>query len=126
VSSFVHQLARTLRIALKRLAFEGIGRDGWQKPDLVLSRLSLIPGMRVADLGSGLGYFTFRLAAAVGGSGVVYAVDTDAELREEIGKQARARGLRNIRTSTRLKTHLFSRSQCRLVYALGAGRRLGV
>src|SRR5262249_28430178 len=36
-------------------------------------------GSRVADIGCGFGYFTFRLAARVGGEGKVYAVDIDRE-----------------------------------------------
>ena len=42
-------------------------------------RLSVKPGHRVADIGCGSGYFTFRLAARVGSEGKVYAVDIDPE-----------------------------------------------
>src|SRR4030095_12939357 len=63
--------------SLKRWAYEGWGRDRWQQPDGVIEALRLRPGDRVADLGSGGGYFTFRLAKAVGPTGHVYAVDVD-------------------------------------------------
>lgn len=96
--ALVHRIAFTLRIALKRLAYEGCGRDRWQQPDHVVSALGLAPGMSIADLGSGLGYFTFRFASAAGESGVVYAVDTDADLRQLIAERAQQRGIRNIWT----------------------------
>lgn len=82
--------------ALKRCAYEGPGRDVWQKPDLVLGALALPPGARVADLGSGGGYFTFRLAEAVGPEGRVFAVDVDADLLEYVESEAKARGYRNV------------------------------
>jgi arsenite methyltransferase len=50
----------------------------------------------VADLGSGGGYFTFRLARAVGPSGKVYAVDVDNGLLEYVAKRAQDEGLANV------------------------------
>lgn len=67
---------------LKRFAYEGFGRDGWQRPDEVIARLGVHAGDRVADLGAGGGYFTFRLADAVGPSGRVFAVDVDDDMIE--------------------------------------------
>lgn len=52
-------------------------RDEWQRPSEVFDALAIRSGQRVADLGSGSGYFTFRLAARVGAEGKVYAVDID-------------------------------------------------
>jgi predicted methyltransferase len=54
-------------------------RDEWQRPSEVFDALAVKPGQRVADIGSGSGYFTFRLAARVGVEGKVYAVDIDEE-----------------------------------------------
>ena len=45
----------------------------------VLARLPIEPGMRVADVGCGLGWFTFDLARAVGPAGRVWAVDLEPE-----------------------------------------------
>lgn len=73
-------------------------RDRWQQPDVVIQSLSLQPGNQVADLGAGGGYFTFRLADAVGPTGKVYAVDIDKGNLEYIAKQAAKRGYRNIET----------------------------
>jgi predicted methyltransferase len=52
-------------------------RDAWQRPAEVFDGLGVKPGHRVADIGSGSGYFTFRLAAQVGVQGKVYAIDID-------------------------------------------------
>ncbi len=84
--------------ALKRCAYEGIGRDAWQQPDRVIADLSLAPGARVADLGAGGGYFTFRLARAVGPQGHVYAVDVDEEMNAYVAKEAAKQGLANVST----------------------------
>ncbi len=82
--------------SLKRCAYEGPGRDRWQQPERVIAALELEPGARVADLGSGGGYFTFRLAQAVGPQGKVYAVDIDRGLLDYVAAEAKRRGLQNI------------------------------
>jgi predicted methyltransferase len=50
-------------------------RDRWQRPTDVLRALDLREGNTVADLGSGSGYFTLKLAPVVGKQGRVLAVD---------------------------------------------------
>ena len=52
-------------------------RDQDQKPGLVVEALALKPGMSVADLGSGSGYFTRRFVEAVTETGKVYAIDVE-------------------------------------------------
>jgi ubiquinone/menaquinone biosynthesis C-methylase UbiE len=80
----------------KRAAYEGVGRDEWQQPDAVIALLAIGPGDRVADLGAGGGYFTFRLAEAVGESGHVYAVDVDDDMIGDLNRQVRERGASNV------------------------------
>lgn len=55
-------------------------RDRYQKPSEVIDALKLKPGMAVADLGSGSGYFTRRFIEAVTETGMVYAVDVEPEM----------------------------------------------
>lgn len=81
---------------LKQCAYEGIGRDEWQKPDEVVRALAIKPGDHVADLGSGGGYFTFRLAKAVSPTGKVYAVDVDKGLHDALAKRAKQEGFANV------------------------------
>lgn len=71
-------------------------RAGWQRPDRVLRTLGVRSGQVVADIGAGPGYFTRRLARAVGPRGHVFAVDPEPEvldvLRERLSR-ARARNV---------------------------------
>ncbi len=59
-------------------------RDAWQRPAEVFDGLAIKSGSRVADIGCGKGYFTFRLAVRVGATGKVYAVDIDEEVIEAV------------------------------------------
>jgi predicted methyltransferase len=49
------------------------------KPEQILEILDIHPGGKVADIGSGGGYYALRFAQAVGNEGHVYAVDTNPE-----------------------------------------------
>ena len=55
-------------------------RDKEERPEQLMSALHLRPGATVADLGSGTGYFTWRLAEQVGPHGKVYAVDVQQSM----------------------------------------------
>jgi arsenite methyltransferase len=83
---------------LKQFAYEGFNRDSWQQPDKVIAALNLHPGEVVADLGSGGGYFTFKLARAVAPSGKVYAVDVDKDMIELIAKRLKEESGNNVET----------------------------
>ena len=50
-------------------------REVEEDPDLAMRLIRVQRGQTVADFGAGSGYFTLRLARAVGTSGKVYAVD---------------------------------------------------
>jgi len=81
---------------LKQCAYEGFNRDQWQQPQKVIEALALRPGERVADLGSGSGYFTYRLAEAVGPQGKVYAVDVDREMNDLLAKANKEKNIGNV------------------------------
>jgi ubiquinone/menaquinone biosynthesis C-methylase UbiE len=72
------------------------GRDAWQKPDDVVRALALQPGQTVCDVGAGPGYFTLRLARAVGAAGRVYAVDVEPKILDALRERLAASGLRNV------------------------------
>ena len=56
-----------------------IDRDGSRKPVQTIAFAGVKPGMTVAELGPGGGYYTRMLSAAVGPKGTVYAVATQAQ-----------------------------------------------
>lgn len=78
------------------MALEDPGREEWQQPQEVITKLDLKQGEAVADLGAGSGYFTLRLARAVGPTGKVYAVDIDSQMLEHVTRRAKEENLENI------------------------------
>jgi predicted methyltransferase len=71
-------------------------RARWQKPAVVVRALGLHRGQVVAEIGSGPGYFTPRLARAVGPSGHVYAVDPEAAVLNVLRRRLARMGVRNV------------------------------
>lgn len=71
-------------------------RARWQQPQAVIQSLAIKPSDYVADLGAGGGYFTFRLADAVGPTGKVYAVDVDKGNLDYIARRAKEQGYANV------------------------------
>ena len=69
----------------------------WQMPLRVLEEIGVAPGMRVADVGAGDGYFTLRLAKAVGSGGEVFASDIDARALQRLEERRRSAGVQNVR-----------------------------
>src|SRR5438045_2967650 len=55
--------------------FDDPARDAWQKPQDVVTAMRIAPGMVVADIGAGTGYFEPYLSRAVGPTGTVMALD---------------------------------------------------
>ena len=72
------------------------GRDTWQQPDRVVKSLALKSGQTVADVGCGSGYFTFRLAKAVGADGKVYAEDISDRVLKSVRSRVEREKLTNI------------------------------
>jgi predicted methyltransferase len=71
-------------------------RDEWQRPAEVMDALGAKPGHRVADIGCGFGYFTFRLAARVGAEGKIYAVDIDEEAVDKVRRRKESEKLAQV------------------------------
>jgi arsenite methyltransferase len=72
--------------------------DPKNKPDEVLKALELQRRQKVADVGSGGGYFALRLAEIVGTEGRVFALDTNPKFLEFIQDIAKEKGLTNVET----------------------------
>ena len=73
-------------------------RDKEQKPDEVIAALDLKPGETLADIGAGSGYFSFRFARKVGGSGRVYAVDINSDMILYMNRYIRDKKVTNVTT----------------------------
>ena len=61
-------------------------RAKWQKPEAVVKALGLTGTETVVDLGSGSGYFTFRLSKAVP-KGKVIAIDSQPEMVRHVHRK---------------------------------------
>lgn len=72
------------------------GRAEAEKPEVVLAAMELREGMTVAEIGAGTGFFSRRLAKAVGPTGKVYAVDIQPEMLELLKTYAAKEGITNI------------------------------
>ena len=72
-------------------------REKEERPDLLLTALKLKPGDAVADIGCGSGYYTRRLAQAVGTNGVVYAVDIQQEMLDLLTHKLAAEKIFNVK-----------------------------
>ena len=83
-----------LKGALKRQL--NPARAQWQKPGTLVRALGLRRGQVIAEVGSGPGYFTPRLARAVGPTGHVYAVDPEAAVLDVLRKRLKQAGVRNV------------------------------
>jgi len=66
-------------------------------PETALDAIGLKPGMKVADVGAGVGYFSLRLSKRVGAEGVVYANDVQPEMLAMLKERAAKAGVTNIR-----------------------------
>jgi len=75
--------------------FDDPARDKWQKPDQVIAALALAPDARVADIGSGTGYFSVRLARAVP-QGKVTGADLEPDMVKYLNARAQREGLTNL------------------------------
>ncbi|MHB1611365.1 MAG: class I SAM-dependent methyltransferase [Sulfobacillus sp.] len=84
----------------------------------VLEAVDATEGMRVADVGAGLGYFSLPLAVAVGRAGLVLAVDPSPAARDELTHRANAAGLfqLEVMAGSAEDTHLASDSVDRVLW----------
>jgi len=71
-------------------------REAQEQPERMLDALRLRPGQTVADVGAGVGYHAWRLAARVGPKGKVYATDVQPEMLALLRANTAARQVRNV------------------------------
>ncbi|MBI3693584.1 MAG: methyltransferase domain-containing protein [Acidobacteria bacterium] len=71
-------------------------RDTTEQPERVLDALDIRPGLTVADVGAGVGYFTWRLARRVGPAGKVIAVDVQQKMLDLMAENLKQRNITNV------------------------------
>lgn len=85
----------------------GVGGAGWlerpereaeEAPSKALAALELKPGMVVADIGAGSGYYASRMAKLVGPTGHVFATDIQPGMLEILNRRIKSEGLTNVTT----------------------------
>jgi ubiquinone/menaquinone biosynthesis C-methylase UbiE len=83
----------------------GVGGAGWlerpereaeEEPSRAIEALGLRPGMTVADIGAGSGYYTVRMARRVGPDGKVYATDIQMGMLSLLQRRAKQEQIQNI------------------------------
>lgn len=73
-----------------------IQRDRVNEAQVVMDLADLRPGMTVADIGAGEGYYTVRLAERVGANGRVLAQDISRQTLQRLGERVERERLDNV------------------------------
>jgi ubiquinone/menaquinone biosynthesis C-methylase UbiE len=76
--------------------FERPGREVYDKRQLVVQALNLKPGMDIADIGAGTGFYSLLFAKKVGALGNIFAVDIADDFVLNINRRASEQHLKNI------------------------------
>jgi predicted methyltransferase len=82
-------------------------REKEENSSQLLKNMQIKPGMIVADIGAGSGYYTARISKLVGG-GKIYAIDIEPEMINYLDQLIAREKLANVKTilSTELKLNL--------------------
>jgi ubiquinone/menaquinone biosynthesis C-methylase UbiE len=73
-------------------------REDEEAPSKALDAIGLKPGMTVADIGAGSGYYTSRMSKRVGATGRVYATDIQRGMIDILDRRIRIEHLDNVTT----------------------------
>jgi ubiquinone/menaquinone biosynthesis C-methylase UbiE len=71
-------------------------REREEQPTRALQMMQIAPGMTVADIGAGSGYFTERLARLVGPTGRVFATDIQPGMIDLLKRRLSAQTIQNV------------------------------
>ncbi|MFH1798292.1 MAG: methyltransferase domain-containing protein, partial [Candidatus Omnitrophota bacterium] len=96
MSRFENESAHLLHSVVKPSNLNSYERKVFLHPDQVIKALKIKPGMDILDIGAGSGFFTFRLADALKGTGRIFATETDSDMVEYMKKRIEENGYKNV------------------------------
>jgi len=73
-------------------------REEWERTSAFIDVIDPKPGELIADVGSGPGYYSFKMAARVGDTGKVYAIDTEEPHINYVTAAKKVLAVNNIQT----------------------------
>lgn len=73
-------------------------RAAEEQPDKALDAIGITPGMTIADIGAGVGYYTEKLAVRTGPSGKVYANDIQPGMLARLKHNMAEKRITNVET----------------------------
>ena len=77
--------------------FETPGREVFDKKETILQEAQIKPGMRIADIGAGTGFYSIAFAQKTGEDGLVYAIDISSDFIRNILLRAKNHDITNIK-----------------------------
>ena len=80
------------------ILFNNPKREEWERTSKIMQAISIKPGEKVADIGSGPGYYTFKFSKLVGNQGKVFAIDLVQEHLNYVENFAKQNGITNVET----------------------------
>jgi len=92
-------LGRRIAPAMTHLAADWLirgDRESEEDPARLLARLDLKPGMLVCDMGCGNGFYSLKIAQAIGPDGRVLAVDIQPEMLQLLSRRSVEAKIENI------------------------------
>ena len=72
-------------------------RDSNGEAERVMDHLGIRPGLRIADIGAGMGYYTVRLARRLGSSATFYAQDVKSDYLKRLAVRLEQEGIDGVR-----------------------------
>ncbi|MBO5551841.1 MAG: methyltransferase domain-containing protein, partial [Lachnospiraceae bacterium] len=90
------ELKTRMRFLEDYILFNNPDRERWETTRENIERLALEPGMEIADVGCGPGYYSFRFSEIVGDNGRVYAIETNPRHLEYLDEYVSENDIKNV------------------------------
>ena len=78
------------------ILFNNPRREQWDVTSEAMKVIGIKPGMHIADVGSGAGYYSVKMAKLVGETGKIYALDTEEDRVAYVEESCKRLGLKNV------------------------------